>query len=84
MIYGLITGEQIRAARALCRLEQADLAQAAGVSVQTVKRLEGFQGPVEATTRTVSALMKAFRGFGVVFDLDAGTGPGLRFLDATG
>lgn len=79
--YSVLTGGQIRAARALCRVEQTELAQAANLSVQTIKRLEGFTGPVDATTRTVSALMKAFHGFGIVFDLNVGAGPGLRFLD---
>ncbi len=80
MPYRVPTGGQIRGARALCRVEQAELAEAAGLSVQTIKRLESFEGPVDATTRTVSALMAAFRNFGVVFDLNIGAGPGLRFL----
>lgn len=81
MPFSVPTGGQIRAARALCRVEQAELARVANLSVQTIKRLEGFQGPVDATTRTVSALTTAFHAFGVVFDLDAGAGPGLRLLD---
>lgn len=81
MSYSVPTGGQIRAARALCRVEQAELAQATNLSVQTIKRLESFQGPVDATTRTVSALTTAFHAFGVVFDLDVGAGPGLRLLD---
>lgn len=81
MTYSILTGGQIRAARALCRVEQAELARVAALSVQTIKRLESFKGPVDATTRTVSALMKAFHAFGVVFDLDVGAGPGLRLLD---
>lgn len=35
-----ITSEQIRAARALLRLEQAELAERARVSVVTIRRLE--------------------------------------------
>lgn len=81
MTYTVVTGEQIRAARALCRVEQARLAKAAGLSNQTIKRLESFKGPVDATTRTVGALVRAFHSFGVVFDLDVGAGPGLRLLD---
>ena len=81
MSFHIPTGCQIRAARALCRVEQAELAAAADLSIQTIKRLEGFRGPVDVTTRTVVALMTAFRSFGIVFDLEVGTGPGLRFLD---
>ena len=36
-----VTSDQLRAARALLRLEQAELARRAGVSVVTVRRLEG-------------------------------------------
>src|ERR1700760_4968287 len=74
----LLTGEQIRAGRAFLRLEQTELAKAAGVSLETVKRLERMRGPVEATTRTVGALANAFRTRGIVFDLSLGAGPGLR------
>lgn len=78
---GVLLGEQIRAARALCRWDQAQLARAAGVSVETIKRLEAFRGPVEATTRTVANLVQAFERAGVVFDLRAGTGPGVRLAE---
>ncbi len=47
----IITPEQIRAARALLRLEQDDLARRANVSVVTIRRLEAAQGArVAATT----------------------------------
>ena len=75
-----LTGEQIRAARAILRIEQADLAKAARVSLETIKRLERMRGAVEANTRTVNAISDAFRDFGIVFDLGCGSGPGLRFL----
>ena len=39
MPFGL-TGEQIRAARALGRIEQAELAKRSGLSLETIKRLE--------------------------------------------
>ena len=40
----IITPEQIRAARALLRLEQDELARRAQVSVATVRRLEAAEG----------------------------------------
>lgn len=76
----LLTGEQIRAGRALLRLEQVELAKAAQVSLETIKRLEGMRGPVEANTRTVIAVAEAFEALGVVFDLGFGQGPGLRLV----
>ena len=82
MMFGstLLTGEQIRAGRALLRLEQLDLAKAAKVSLETIKRLEGMRGPVEANTRTVIAIAEAFQRLGLVFNLDFGSGPGLRLV----
>jgi transcriptional regulator with XRE-family HTH domain len=74
----LLTGEQIRAGRALLRIEQTDLARAAQVSLETIKRLERMHGSVEANTRTVAAIAEAFYRLGVVFDLSIGAGPGLR------
>ena len=63
-----LSGEQIRAARAILRLDQSALATGAGVSIETIKRLEGMRGPVEANTRTVEAIAAAFRRLGVDFD----------------
>lgn len=39
--------EQLRAARALLRTEQADLAECSGVSVATIKRFEAMDGPIK-------------------------------------
>ena len=77
-----LTGEQIRAGRAFLRIEQVELAQAAGVSLETIKRLERMRGPVEANTRTVMAISDAFLAKGLVFDLGSGEGPGLRLVQA--
>ncbi len=68
--------EQIRAARGLLRWEQQDLAAAAGISVQTVKRLEKTPGKVSAHTRTVEAIGKAVEAAGVEFT--DGDAPGVR------
>jgi transcriptional regulator with XRE-family HTH domain len=74
----MLTGEQIRAARALARMDQAGLAGVSGVSAPTIKRLERMVGPIAANTRTEAAIRKAFEEVGVVFiDPDA-QGPGVR------
>ena len=65
-----LTGEQIRAARALSRIEQAELARLAGLSLETIKRLERIRGPVEANARTLRAIQDAFATIGVQFDGD--------------
>ena len=75
-----ITGEQLRAGRAMVRWEQGELAQKAGVSTKTVKRLEAMTGRLDA--RSTYSLTKALELGGVEF-LDAedfrGRGEGVRF-----
>lgn len=66
----VLTGEQIRAARAMLRMEQATLAEKAGVSVDTVKRLEGFDGPPNAQSGTLLAIREVLELYGL--DLDGG------------
>lgn len=75
----MLTGEQVRAARALARVDQVKLADLAKVSVLTVQRVEATAGPIKARTQTEAALRDAFAGLGVEF-LDAadGKGPGVR------
>jgi transcriptional regulator with XRE-family HTH domain len=73
----LITIEQLRAARALLGWSQTDLASHAGLSVPTVKRLEGGYGPnvsVEARTKMQKTLERA----GISFINENGGGLGLR------
>ena len=65
-----LTGEQIRAARALSRVEQAELARLSGLSLETIKRLERIRGPVDANARTLRAIQDAFGNIGVQFEGD--------------
>ncbi len=74
----MLSGEQIRAARALARMEQAALAAASGVSLPTVKRLEKTAGPISANTGTEARIRKAFDAAGVIFIDENGEGPGVR------
>jgi len=74
----LITGEQIRAARALARIEQSELAALSGLSLETIKRLERIRGPVDATVRTISSLVRAFADVGIAFERGADGGIGVR------
>lgn len=80
----MLTAEQLRAARALVRWDQAELADAAKVSVQTVKRMEGQAGAIGANMQTVESVMVALRGAGVVFLSPGETldgGPGVRLAE---
>lgn len=74
----MLTAEQLRAARAIVRMEQAELAVAAGLSVETIKRLERLRGPISANTSTEAALRRAFGEAGVIFIEENGEGPGVR------
>lgn len=66
----LLTGEQIRAARALARIEQTELARSATLSLETIKRLERIRGPVEANARTLRSIQRAFEAIGISFHGD--------------
>ena len=72
----MITSEQIRAARAMLRIEQRDLASASGVSLETVKRIERAAGPISALTMTVDKLTRALESKGIEFT--NGGQPGVR------
>lgn len=57
----MISAEQIKAARALLRMEQEELARRAGVSISTIRRLEAASGErlvAEATTSTVRGALE--------------------------
>lgn len=79
-----LTGEQIRAARALARIEQAELAQRSRLSLETIKRLERIRGRVEANSRTLSAIDDAFASLGIQFDSCEEGGVGVCRLPQTG
>jgi predicted transcriptional regulator len=72
----VITSELIRAARALLRWEQRQLADASAVSLPTVKRLEAKPGSLAAHASTVTALVKALEAAGIEFT--NGERPGVR------
>ena len=83
-----MTAEQIRAARAALRWEQRELAERAGVSLPSIKRLEAMTGPLLATRMgTLEAIRHAFEAVGVRFLADGESsptgGPGVR-LDVAG
>ena len=71
-----MTGNQLRAARALIGWSQAQVAAKAGLSVPTVKRAEG-QGAVSASADATAAIRAALEAAGVVFLPENGNGPGV-------
>lgn len=69
-----MTAEQIRAARAILRWTQKDLAERAGLSPVTIKDLEASQGPIQARMDTVRKVRAALEGAGIRFIEDNGKG----------
>jgi predicted transcriptional regulator len=76
-----LSSELIRAARALLRWEQRDLANASSVSLPTIKRLESRPGPLQAHVSTIAALRKALESVDVEFIDENGGGPGVRLRE---
>lgn len=77
----MITAEQMRAARAMLRMEQDELAKRANLSLKTVKRAEASSGKL--STSSGYALMRALEHCGIEFiDRDGfkGRNEGVRFL----
>jgi DNA-binding transcriptional regulator YiaG len=70
--------EQIKAARALLRWSQTDLANSSGVSIPTVKRLEASTGEIGGRAETALAIIHALEAAGVIFVASNGEGPGVR------
>src|ERR1035441_6755712 len=58
---------QIRAARALLGGNQDDLAKAAKVSIATIRRIEGQEGPVMGYVSTLMSIQSAFEQVGIHF-----------------
>jgi len=74
----MLTSEQVRAARALLRWEQKDLANASAVSLPSIQRLEIKPGPLAAQPRTIAAIRAALEAAGVEFIPENGGGAGVR------
>ncbi len=79
----MITGPQIRAARALLGLDQKRLAELAGVSVPTVQRMEARAGTVGGAVDTLTRVVEAIERAGVELIGDGaesrGGGRGVRY-----
>ena len=67
----MITGAQMKAARALAGIDQKALAEKAGISVPTVQRMEASDDVVRATVDTLMKVIGALNELGVEL-IDAG------------
>ena len=73
----MLTIEQLRAARGLLGWSQSKLAERAGLSLPTVKRVEINLGP-RVSEEARNRLRRALESAGVEFIDENGGGPGVR------
>ncbi|BGE84071.1 MULTISPECIES: helix-turn-helix domain-containing protein [Methylosinus] len=81
MSTALITPAQLRAARHLASLSQADIAKATGLSLPTIKRAES-ERVVPISDESIAAIRGALEAAGVIFVDENGEGPGVRLKKA--
>lgn len=81
----MITGRQLRAARALLDIDQQQLAELAGVSLATVQRMEAAGDSVRGTLETMTRLVSALEAAGVELIAEGqpclGRGRGVRLKE---
>jgi hypothetical protein len=78
-----LTGEQIKAGRALVRWRAQDLARESSVGIATVKRAELAAGETSMTIADDLAVRRAMEVAGVEFIDENGGGPGVRLRKPT-
>lgn len=76
-----ISSEQVRAARGLLGWEKQDLAEATGLSVETIKAIERRPGALMVRTSTLYAIQTAFETHNVIFFDGNGGGAGVRWKE---
>ncbi|HEY7757829.1 MAG TPA: helix-turn-helix transcriptional regulator [Burkholderiales bacterium] len=61
----MITAAQLRAARALLGMDQRALAEAAGLSLPTIQRMEASEGVIRGNVESLMKLIAALDATGV-------------------
>ena len=61
----MITAAQLRAARALLRLDQRKLAELSGLSVPTIQRMEASEGVIRGNVDSLMKLVGALETAGI-------------------
>jgi len=74
----MITGSQIRGARAALRWTAARLASEAGVGIQTIMRFEARDGVPPSRSSTLMDIRAALEAAGIEFVGTPDDGPGIR------
>ena len=83
----MITSAQLKAARALLGIDQRQLADASGLSLPTIQRMEGSDGTVRGTVDSLVKLIGALDTLGIALIADGAVsgdgGRGVRLKQAT-
>ena len=78
----MITGVQMRAARALLGIDQRELAQRSGLSLPTIQRMESSDGVIRGNVDSLVKLVEALSAAGIELINDGaashGGGRGVR------
>ena len=72
----MITAGQLRASRALLGLDQRKLAEAAGLSLPTIQRMEASEGVIRGNVDSLMKLVAALEALGLEFIADNAPSPG--------
>jgi len=72
----MITAGQIRASRALLGIDQRTLAEAAGLSLPTIQRMEASDGVVRGNVDSLMKLIAALDSLGIELMTDNAVSPG--------
>ncbi len=75
----MITGAQVRAAKALIKWSGSDLAEKANVSLSSIRRIEAADGVPDSTSvKVLNAIQMALEAAGIEFIGTPDNGPGVR------
>jgi len=81
----MITSAQMKAARALLGLDQRALAEAAGLSLPTIQRMEASNGTIRGNVDSLVKVVAALEGLGVELIAEGAPSPkGGRGVRLTG
>ena len=79
----MITAAQLRAARALLGMDQRDLAEASGLSLPTIQRMEASEGTIRGNVDSLMKIIAALEAAGIELigegAMSAAGGRGVRF-----
>jgi len=82
----MMTGSQLRAARALLSLDRSSLAELAGLSLPTIQRMESAEGVVGGNVESLMRVIEALKSAGIELigedQVSQGGGRGVRLISS--